>query len=167
MGEIRDRVYSKDYTPNTGGTKFDTGKHDCSVHYFLGLSILFDRRIFNRLETLVDALERSDKEHAFDTLRNLCNDLCSASGGHKHHLITLAGEVCRFGADKYSRNDYRKGIQATRLVAAATRHMIQWFSGERNDAESGKSHLAHAFCNFMMLSELLKLDYERTNDYAR
>ena len=35
--------------------------------------------------------------------------------------------------------------------------MFAWFRGERNDPESGLSHLAHAICNLMML-----IHYETT-----
>lgn len=60
-----------------------------------------------------------------------------------------------FGANKYGRYNYRKGMRWLRLSAAGLRHIYSWSWGEDKDPESGLSHLAHAgACIFMLL------DYE-------
>lgn len=63
-----------------------------------------------------------------------------------------------FGARKYGRYNYRKGMAWTRIAGGALRHINAWVWGENKDPESGLSHLAHAgACVFMLL------DYEHNN----
>lgn len=49
------------------------------------------------------------------------------------------------GAQKYGRYNYTSGLEASRLVAAALRHISQWQEGEDKDPEGlNASHLGHA-----------------------
>ncbi len=53
--------------------------------------------------------------------------------------------VLEYGAAKYSRDNWKFVADARRrYLAAAFRHMTAFAEGERNDAESGLHHLAHA-----------------------
>ena len=63
--------------------------------------------------------------------------------------------VLAFGAEKYERWNWSKGMSWSRLLDAALRHLLAYADGENTDAESGLSHLAHARCDIGML-----LDYE-------
>jgi hypothetical protein len=56
-----------------------------------------------------------------------------------------------FGANKYNAHNFKKGIQYSRLVDAAMRHIIAWVNGEDNDPESGLSHIDHALASLSML----------------
>lgn len=60
-------------------------------------------------------------------------------------------EIFSFGAQKYASWNWAGGIQYSRLYGALLRHMNAWYRGEKNDPESGKSHLYHAGCCLMML----------------
>ena len=66
------------------------------------------------------------------------------------HLIPPAAEVLEsavmaLGAKKYGAFNWRSAnVKASIYVAAARRHLLQWFDGEDDDPESGVSHLAHA-----------------------
>lgn len=61
-------------------------------------------------------------------------------------------KVLEFGAQKYSRDNWRKVEGGdTRYLAAAFRHLIAHNSGEANDPESGLPHLAHAGCCLLFL----------------
>ncbi len=66
------------------------------------------------------------------------------------HLIPPAAEILEsavmaLGAKKYGAFNWRAAnIKASVYVAAARRHLVQWFDGQDDDAESGMSHLAHA-----------------------
>lgn len=56
-------------------------------------------------------------------------------------------KVLEYGAKKYSPNNWRHvpdGRQ--RYLDAMLRHAIAYARGEKNDAESGFSHLAHMMC---------------------
>lgn len=66
------------------------------------------------------------------------------------HLIPSAAEIAEsvvmaHGAGKYGQFNWRKTqVKASVYVAAARRHLLQWFDGQNDDPESGVSHLAHA-----------------------
>lgn len=62
-------------------------------------------------------------------------------------------KVLAFGAEKYAAHNWRKGIQYSRLIGAALRHITAFMDGENVDPESGLSHLHHASCCLMFLSE--------------
>ena len=64
----------------------------------------------------------------------------------------IAG-VSEFGATKYSRNNYKKGLPYTETIDAALRHITKFLDGEDFDNESGKHHMAHAAWNCMALLE--------------
>lgn len=64
--------------------------------------------------------------------------------------------VLAFGAGKYGEFNWKKGMSWSRLHGAAMRHVLAHMSGEDLDPESGLSHLAHAECCLMFLSEYEK-----------
>lgn len=52
--------------------------------------------------------------------------------------------VMALGAAKYGAFNWQDDpVDATTYYSAAMRHLMQWFSGEDRDVESGASHLAH------------------------
>lgn len=67
-------------------------------------------------------------------------------------LLEIA-EVLEFGAQKYSRDNWRKGFAWTRLIAAMMRHLGAFNNGEDLDPESDLSHLAHLGCMLLFLME--------------
>ena len=58
--------------------------------------------------------------------------------------------ILDFGANKYSRDNW-KHVEPARYEKAAMRHLIAYITGELNDPETGKSHLAHLICNALFL----------------
>ena len=66
------------------------------------------------------------------------------------HLIPPAAEIAEslvmaLGAKKYGPFNWRSAkVKASVYVAAARRHILQWFDGQDDDPESSVSHLAHA-----------------------
>lgn len=63
-------------------------------------------------------------------------------------------QVLGFGANKYAAHNWRKGITYSRLSDAALRHLLAFNDGEDTDPESGLSHLYHASCCLMFLSNM-------------
>lgn len=59
-------------------------------------------------------------------------------------------EVLEFGANKYSRDNWQK-VERDRYEKAILRHIVSYVSGEKEDPESQKSHLAHVICNALFL----------------
>ncbi len=58
-------------------------------------------------------------------------------------LLHLA-EVAGYGTRKYDRYNYLKGYKWSLSFDAMERHLLQFWGGEYDDAESGLPHLAHA-----------------------
>lgn len=54
------------------------------------------------------------------------------------------GHVLKFGAEKYDRHLWREGMEWSRLLGGALRHITAFNDGEDLDPESGLSHLYHA-----------------------
>lgn len=65
------------------------------------------------------------------------------------HALEEIARVLAFGAQKYGRQNWRKGISFSRLLDAAQRHLLAYADGEDKDPETGRSHLAHAGCCIM------------------
>lgn len=55
------------------------------------------------------------------------------------------------GEKKYGRNNYRRGMENHRLVAAALRHIMAFNEGEDLDPEYNTPHLGHALASLAML----------------
>lgn len=65
-------------------------------------------------------------------------------------MTALAG-VLQFGAAKYGRRAWERGITRGRIVAALLRHCVAWMSGQTHDPDSGLPHSHHMLCNCAML----------------
>lgn len=68
--------------------------------------------------------------------------------------ITELARVLTYGAKKYEPNNWRKGIEHTRIISAMMRHIVAYNAGDDFDGESGLHHMAHAMCCCMFLIEL-------------
>ncbi len=67
-------------------------------------------------------------------------------------------KVLTFGAEKYSRHNWKKlDNLEDRYFAAAQRHLWAVMRGETHDPESGEHHYAHALCCIMYLLEFYSL----------
>ena len=64
--------------------------------------------------------------------------------------------VLTFGAKKYAADNWRGGINNSRLIASLLRHLFAIMRGEMVDPESGLPHIDHVGCNWMFLSNNLK-----------
>ena len=65
-------------------------------------------------------------------------------------------QVLTFGAQKYAANNWRNGLEYSRLTAAMLRHLMAIQKGEDLDPESGLPHIDHLGCCWMFLSNLSK-----------
>lgn len=76
-------------------------------------------------------------------------------------------KVLNHGAKKYAPDNWRKGIEWSRLLGAAFRHLTAFNGGEDKDLESGLSHLAHLGCCVHFLLEFEKTHKELDNRYKK
>lgn len=60
------------------------------------------------------------------------------------------GKALTFGAKKYDSWNYKNGIETTRTLSAALRHIYQFLDGENLDSESQSLHLGNAMANLAM-----------------
>jgi hypothetical protein len=67
------------------------------------------------------------------------------------HALHEISRVLGYGTQKYAAHDWRQGLQYSRLIGAALRHLHAFNDGEDKDSESGLSHVAHAGCCIMFL----------------
>lgn len=75
-----------------------------------------------------------------------------------NYAIEELAKVLQFGAEKYEPWNWAKGIEFSRLIAAAKRHIAEWENRNDIDSESKTNHLANAMCNLMFI-----LDYQKRN----
>lgn len=69
-----------------------------------------------------------------------------------HEAMVGLAQVMTFGANKYSPNGWQTVPNARqRYEDALLRHFYAYKSGEKNDPESGLSHLKHALTNLAFL----------------
>jgi predicted HAD superfamily Cof-like phosphohydrolase len=83
--------------------------------------------------------------------------------------MTAIAEVFAFGASKYFANSYRQGetVAWSRTYGSILRHLFAFWSGDNIDPESGKSHLAHAGTQLMILMEHTKHNQNKDDRFKR
>ena len=60
--------------------------------------------------------------------------------------------VLEHGALEYGANNWKNVTpMRDRYFNAAMRHLLAWWGGDRDDPDSGRSHLAHAICCLIFL----------------
>lgn len=126
----------------------------------------------------------ADKQRALEKIAALDNDLKKASTGSLASMYGMQGiaptkgtkydsgkppvslvpqamlygaaRAYEFGARKYARHNYRLGINASRLLDAAMRHLSEVAEGKTVDEESGLHPLDHAAAALGMLMDTLE-----------
>jgi len=80
-------------------------------------------------------------------------------------LIEIA-EIFGFGAAKYGMNNWRDdggNTEFSRTYSSVQRHLNAFWMGEDDDPESGKSHLAHAITQLIIL-RIHQLEHPEMDD---
>jgi dATP/dGTP diphosphohydrolase, N-terminal len=75
--------------------------------------------------------------------------------------------VMEHGAVKYRPGNYRNGMDLFRLMRAGIGHWVDWWRGEDNDPETGRSHIAHSVCCGLMALESIKVGTARDTRFTK
>ena len=62
-------------------------------------------------------------------------------------------EVFAMGAEKYERDNWKKGLDKGEIIDSLLRHLMAYKNGELVDSESGKCHTHHIHWNALVLAE--------------
>ena len=65
--------------------------------------------------------------------------------------LELTASAMEYGIKKYGRNNWKKGMEWSRLLDAALRHFVAAALGEEEDEESGLPHIALGLASLHML----------------
>jgi len=79
--------------------------------------------------------------------------------------ITEIAKVLDFGAKKYDRYNWAKGMKWSRLYDASLRHLFAWIDKNSIDEETNLSHLSHSACCIMFLIVYEKLGLGEDDRY--
>lgn len=71
-------------------------------------------------------------------------------------LLEAASRAMVYGANKYARNNWRKGFPHTELMDCLLRHAVALASGQERDDESGLHHIDHIAANIAFLLHMRK-----------
>jgi hypothetical protein len=88
-----------------------------------------------------------------------------------YESVEEISKVLSFGAKKYSEENWKKGMSIKKCMSSLLRHAFAYMCGERNDPESGLSHIAHIGCNVFFIlwyekhrADLYDISTTKTNE---
>lgn len=83
-------------------------------------------------------------------------------------FIEGVGRVLAYGAKKYARGQWMRGMSWSGILAAILRHTFAILRGEDRDSETGELHLYHIGCEIMFLAWFQdgprKAEYDKFDD---
>ena len=114
--------------------------------------------------TLITTIKQGSLEDCFAAdattvsgcLEMALRDYAQRSLISKTHRLEISPTVVGVEVTVPGARNWEKGMDWSRLYAAALRHLTAWWRGNDIDHESGLPHLAHALCciNFLLAYEL-------------
>ena len=68
--------------------------------------------------------------------------------------ITEVAEVASYGANKYSRHNWKRGLKVRDVASSMLRHLVAFMNGDDIDDESGLRHTGAIAWNALVLAEM-------------
>ena len=155
-------------------TKYNEGKVPLSIVHKTFLKAYFSRAedgLRDLIYGVIDLAHETTTSGYLEVLLHL-RDTCLKKGFTTAYHVHGLARVLEFGAKKYARNNWKKGLKTSFLTDAALRHFEQLvIYGTVHDEESGLEHIHHALFSIYVLIEqgvppkrLDDLDLEDTNN---
>lgn len=82
-------------------------------------------------------------------------DVCGGWDKVNFNSLEEVVRVMAFGAKKYARDNWKKGLLVSKITDSMLRHLICTVNGQVNDEETGLNHYAHIVCNGMFINYML------------
>jgi len=76
------------------------------------------------------------------------------------HAVEGMSRVAAFGAFKYSRYNWKKGLDHMEIVDSLLRHLYAYTDGQDEDPETGQLHVDHLSWNALALAEMVRINPE-------
>jgi hypothetical protein len=109
-------------------------------------------------EGMDQVMEDEHEALTFDTPDNPNASMRFNSGKPQLSMVLSArpalegiAKVLEFGAQKYDRDNWKKGLDPDSVLDSMLRHITKYLDGEYLDDESGLPHIDHIGCNALFL----------------
>lgn len=73
--------------------------------------------------------------------------------------------VLEFGANKYARDNWKKGLDLQEILDSTQRHLAAMIDGEEFDKESTLPHSGHIMCNMMFFQYFKDRQIKENNEF--
>lgn len=139
--------------------KHDKGKPQLSLISTDVLDLLIPGSVPHELRGIIMSISRAGH---MDCTNSAMNMIAYSITQLREYLgstqaITGCANGLVYGMQKYTRNNWKEGMEWSRVLDAALRHLVFGpCQGELIDPESGNSHYDHALCSLMFLYEYMQ-----------
>lgn len=162
--EIKVATYFNDFIR----LEFDKDEVKSKLNIMVNKVIEVDPKVFNNSESFIMNKSESDlysiKLPGSDI--NKLNPYTSLGDRHNEGKIEWSlvdypslesmVQVLQFGAKKYGRFNWKKGLKTTEICESMLRHIYAYLDGVDIDEESGLPIEGHILCNAMFLSYMIR-----------
>jgi len=146
-------VSTKAVKKSEGGLKFDQGKPKLSLVTREMMLIIIRPHVSATFFNMIDQGMRAAHAPSADKLLarlELVVEIITQLYGVKETL-RMTALAMEYGEKKYYRNNWKGGVEWSRLLDACLRHLVDAALGEEIDAESKNPHMSHALGSLLML----------------
>lgn len=139
--------------------KLDQGKRQYSLIIPQMMEIMLprlsqDNDNYGVVKAVLELSKASHKNNLSDIIMHCHNAVEHLKGltfNMDGSILDELAKAMEYGIAKYDRNNWKKGMEWSRLIDAGMRHGIAILRGEDIDKDSGNTHLAHMLGSIHML----------------